>query len=324
MRIIIRFISGWEGWGTAFAVLLIVCILGSALSGATDAVPYNPLNQLHESSTFDSGVRKVDTFYDKSGNKYAAALMFQYGDPSDRDVYKLDGKYTSFSGTVFVPSSRGNKEDSAPIFIYGDGKRLWASSHMRADSPPEDFCINVSGVNELEIRYDGGAITWKLPIAIGNISIGTDTVSGSAPSELPTRLLDLPMKESTFICRYTHRAVEDHFGNYYEDVVLYYFGSEDDKDVYLLNGEYSYLSGTICIPTERGTSVSDEWGLDKMYYIRIYGDGKLLYTSPQMVGLQEPVDFKIPVDNVKELTVTYYGGASTWNMHIAMTNLLLT
>lgn len=227
------------------------------------------------------------------------------------------------SGTVFVPSERNNKTDGAQLSIYGDGKRLWASSHMFIDSPAENFCINVAGIQILEFRYDGGAMTWDLEIAIGNIKVGTEMVNGLAPSQLPTRLLDLPMKESTFVCRHTHWAGEDYFGNKYNDTLIYYYGEEDDRDVYLLGGKCSTLTGTIYIPTRR-TAVKDEWCLDRMYYVRIYADGKLIYTSPQMAGGQAPVDFAVSVEGVKELTITYYGGAMTWDMPIGLADLLLT
>lgn len=321
IKVFVTFMTGWEGWGTLFALLLIFALLGSAFN--TEVGPVNPFYELHEASTFDSDVRDIGTFTDKNGNKYSDALMFNYGYSTDKDVYRLDGKYTSFSGTVFVPTERLNEKDSGQVSIYGDGKRLWASSHMTAESDPEDFAVNTTNIDTIEIRYEGGAITWKLPIAIGNIQIGNDVVNSPAVSQLPTRLLDLPMKESSFVCRYTHWTGEDYYGNNYEDTMFYLWGEEDDRDVYLLNGQFSKLSGTIYIPTER-TTISDEWCLDRMYYVHIYGDGNLLFTSPQMANGQAPVNFEISVEGVQELTITYYGGAMTWKMPIAFADLLLT
>jgi hypothetical protein len=107
-----------------FAVLLIGALLTSSAY-----VPDNPFYQLHESSTFDNEAREVGVFADKDGNEYSDALFFEYGS-NDRDRYALNGMYTSLSGTVFVPSERRHKTDGAQLTIYGDGKRLWASSHM--------------------------------------------------------------------------------------------------------------------------------------------------------------------------------------------------
>ena len=73
------------------------------------------------------------------------------------------------------------------------------------------------------------------------------------------------------------------------------------------------------VPEDRNSGV-DDWA---EYYFKVYGDGKLLYTSPNMTSVQYPVDFSIDVAGVDQLKFEWYAGASTWYVQIGIANAYL-
>lgn len=120
-------------------------------------------------------------------------------------------------------------------------------------------------------------------------------------------------------------TLTDKLGNIYHDCIEYVYGYSSDRgDTYVLNYAYSSFSGTIFVPKERSSNY-DSWILDVegYYCIRIYGDGKLLYTSPVMVSTQYPVDFDINVSGIDQLTILWVGGACTWSVPIGIANARL-
>ena len=116
----------------------------------------------------------------------------------------------------------------------------------------------------------------------------------------------------------------DKLGNSYDDCIIYDYGySEDRGDIYVLNYAYSSFRGTIFVPSNRSSGY-DDWVNEHInYYLKIYGDGKLLYTSPSMLSTQYPVDFDIDVSGVDQLTVKWEGGAITWYVPIGIANAYL-
>lgn len=115
-------------------------------------------------------------------------------------------------------------------------------------------------------------------------------------------------------------TLSDKLGNTYDNCIEYDYGYDEDRgDIYVLNYAYSSFKGTIFVPDER-SSVYDDWD---SYYFKIFGDGKLLYTSPDMVSTQYPVDFDVDVSGVDQLTLKWDGGASTWYVQIGITNAYL-
>lgn len=120
-------------------------------------------------------------------------------------------------------------------------------------------------------------------------------------------------------------TLTDKLGNTYHDCIEYVYGYPSDRgDTYVLNYAYSSFSGTIFVPKDR-SSTYDSWLYDSEgdFCIRIYGDGKLLYTSPVMLSTQYPVDFEINVSGIDQLTILWVGGACTWSVPIGIANARL-
>lgn len=269
-------------------------------------------------------VRKIGTYEDKLGNTYSNTLYYPYGSEGQNDTYSLSKNFSTFSGTIFVPSDRGSHDDSNSglrVIIYGDNKRIYTSPQMQAASTPVDFSVDVRGIDQLKIFYTGGAFTWYRPIGLTDLKLirSINPEDKNYVSDIPMRLLDLPEIENEFI-HYNDSVLSDRFGNVYEDCVLYLFGDQESRASYMLEGKYSRLTGTVFVPLER---MSEESCWEDMYYVNIYGDDKLLYTSPQMRYDATPAEFDIDIDSVRTLTITYYGGASTWHREIGLADLYL-
>lgn len=313
--IIITFFRRFAGLGCLFAAILIIALLKGAFaeSNYTNEMLYLE-EQTEYTDAFDSSTRKVGNVSDQYGNRYVEALVYK---TEGIDRYQLRGEYAIFQGTVFVPANNNSQTKRASqILIYGDGKLLWTTSSLkRAGSPNEDFIIDVRGVEVLDIRHIGyGSV-----IGIGNFSLQREA-RNEVFSPVPgyTRLLDVPCN-STFRYRASDTLQRDQYGNEYKNTILYQWGRESDYDAFALNGQFSTLSGTVFIPDDR--TAYAHFGVDDGY-VKIYGDGVLLWTSPKMDS-SDPVDFCIDVTGVTTLTISWVAGSEFNHVEIAMGDLLL-
>lgn len=97
--------------------------------------------------------------------------------------------------------------------------------------------------------------------------------------------------------------VRDNAGN------MYTYGMHIDGDEtrsysisFQINGQYSVFSGVCGYPE---AVISAQWAPHYSKYFQVYGDGVLLYTSPEMNVSTWPAAFEIPIRNVRVLTITY-------------------
>lgn len=98
----------------------------------------------------DGNVKSEDYLKDNIGNLYHNSLYMNNGDSVD---YYIRGKYAKFTGTVAVPTRHESENDTAYVEVYGDGKLLYTSSVMGKSSFPENFEIDVTGVQVLRLSY---------------------------------------------------------------------------------------------------------------------------------------------------------------------------
>lgn len=110
----------------------------------------------------ENDVEEQSNLKDNVGNMYHKGLFMYrnisfigdtgcYGEGSAN--YYIQGKYTTFSGTVAVPSGNENNTRSSFFEIYGDGNLLYTSPVMTNTSFPENFSIDITGVQLLTISY---------------------------------------------------------------------------------------------------------------------------------------------------------------------------
>lgn len=330
--------------GIVAAAILVIVLVITAIAASFSSREAQPVAQGHDnnvpqaeetrsatSSLYDVPLlkstyrsRNIGEYSDILGNSYPDTLYYGYGFSDDVDIYVLSKEYSKFTGTIFVPKDRMSHDDENAglrIIIYGDEKRIYTSPLMQSTSYSVDFSIDVRGVDQLKIYYVGGAITWYRPICLTNLVLtrSTDPADKNYESNVPMRLLDLPELRNDFFS-YTDRVLSDKQGNTYEDCIELLYGDSDDQAVYALQGNYSKLTGTIFVPSFR---THEEWTKDEMYYVTIYGDETLLYTSPQMLNSSPATSFELDVSGVQQLKIMYYGGASTWDMEIGLADLFV-
>lgn len=104
---------------------------------------------------------------------------------------------------------------------------------------------------------------------------------------------------------HTSGPVRDNRGNEYS-FAMHIDGSEAIaySISFQLNGSYKTFSGVCGYPEN---VISTQWAPKYTKYFQIYGDGRLLYTSPRMNVYTPPVPFEFSVENVDVLTITYPG-----------------
>jgi len=67
---------------------------------------------------------------------------------------------------------------------------------------------------------------------------------------------------------------------------------------YLINGEYKKIKGTIFLGYNARSTNSK-------YLFRVWGDGKLLYTSENIIAGYLPQDFNVDISGVKVLKLGF-------------------
>lgn len=125
---------------------------------------YVPINLCDEENvlSIDSGDGKI-RFHDiqtaVNGKEYEECLEFSFGGPDGQKTvsYLLEGKYDKISGVYFANkrSATDNSPGRITFEIYGDGKLLYSSATITAETIPSDFHVNVNGIQKLEIRFKG-------------------------------------------------------------------------------------------------------------------------------------------------------------------------
>lgn len=83
------------------------------------------------------------------------------------------------------------------------------------------------------------------------------------------------------------------------------YDSTSDSNIYMINGQYTMLSGTFFQPFDyRSDSAKTT--------LKIYGDGELLF-SAEMMGGVKPIDFTVDLTGVLELEVQFRDDYSIWD-----------
>lgn len=100
---------------------------------------------------------------DNMGNVYTYGLHIDgRGAKTYMMSFDLNGQYTTFSGTCACVAERccinlkayDTEKNLAKYFeVYGDGTLLFTSDFMRYDAAPQEFEIDVTGVDKLIIAY---------------------------------------------------------------------------------------------------------------------------------------------------------------------------
>lgn len=133
--------------------------------------------------------KRVDVaLMDKLGNSYINCIEYEGGTPAGglggnistfdkRDIYVLDGEYSTFEATIFVPETRSSywdthisetnkKKGSFTLRIYGDDIMLYQSPLMTTKQYPVDVELDISGVDQLAFSWATfGDVTAEIGLA---------------------------------------------------------------------------------------------------------------------------------------------------------------
>jgi len=71
--------------------------------------------------------------------------------PDGNATYVLNGKYSAFTGTFFLPYNLRDSSIKYDATIYCDGRQVWTGSAANGVRPI-DFVIDLNGVNEMVIK----------------------------------------------------------------------------------------------------------------------------------------------------------------------------
>ena len=101
-----------------------------------------------------------ETLEDNVGNTYHSSYSINGSGYSSKDKtyqywadYYINGKYTTFSGTVALSPRYKDSDETKYFEIYGDGTLLYTSPTVTNTFVPEQFSIDVSGIKVLRIYY---------------------------------------------------------------------------------------------------------------------------------------------------------------------------
>ncbi len=172
------------------------------------------------------------------------------------------------------------------IKIYSDGNLV-----NTGDS--EAFIYN--GTTYLPVRAIGDAfkkaVNWDG--ASSSIYIGIQPATTGQPTVL---LEDLDYFTSDMgLDNSLYDSGKDNVGTVHSSGITLKRGGSTE---YLLNGKYRKFSGTVGLPYSRRDDKGEK-------IMRVYGDGKLLYTSPIMTAGVQPSPFNIDVTGVLNLKIEF-------------------
>ncbi len=134
---------------------------------------------LYELTPFNSGYTNgslftEDRFFiatknlkDNVGNTYDSAMVQcdQY-EPGGYSQYYVNGKYTNFSGTAFLPEENKNWNYDINFSISGDDVLLYSTT-LVAGVLPQNFSLDISGVTILEIKTEVGYYSSEIKYLYG-------------------------------------------------------------------------------------------------------------------------------------------------------------
>ena len=135
---------------------------------------------------------------------------------------------------------------------------------------------------------------------------------------LPVDFTTMASEKSTFgyLECYIDQEALDNKGTSYKKAIVYQCGrGGEGYEIHLLKKKFQRFKGTVAVPEdilrEKGNEkYARETGWEPI--IKIYADGKLVYTSPKMYSGVSPASFDLDVTGVEKIKISYQGGGGMW------------
>ncbi|NLX64811.1 MAG: copper amine oxidase [Clostridiaceae bacterium] len=158
-------------------------------------------------------------------------------------------------------------------------------------NPVDVFIYN--GTTYVPVR----AISEALNVAVFWDGKTRSVYLGKHDTDVPSVMLydlDYFKKDVGFV---KEKSVMDNIGNSYINVLkVSHRFSDYTMEEYLINGKYRRLKGRFILDYKTRNT-------EEKAQILIYGDDRLIYTSPQMTSGTFPIDFDIDIDGVIRLKI---------------------
>lgn len=229
--------------------------------------------------------------------------------------YFLNGAYSKFSGTFYLPIDNKNSKYPAVFHIYADGVEVCTSAPIMQGFIPADFSADITGAKILKIyaQYPEGGEHETYP-TIAN-PVLTTAVGGTRlpaaedlPSDSASDLFKLKMKEKQGTINSRSDLVSNVSTKYRESLTFSreggYSTSPECSATYTLSS-YTKLTGTIFL--DQSCKNQDTYTM----VLHIYGDGVELFTSDPLTMGSLPQKMNVNVTGVKELKLEVTGGGSS-------------
>lgn len=290
--------------GKNLAVFLFLMLLCKSIVCADDMIAQNMIllenMQIISSNCYELKDEMIDSY----GNEHDSNIAFFDASVDACVIYNLDGRYEKFSGSIVTP----NETDSGAeinFTVWGDGILLYDKRGITRQSSEEDFCINVTGVKEMEIKASnvGGNYYGYICVLNGSFELSDKQIETVKTSRLrDTVLVDSYMLEEK------SELVEDRYGNIHNGCYEF-LTAEENTAVFNLAKKYDHFSGTI---------IPNAIAYDTEVSVAIYLDDQLAFSQEGVVEQTEPMQFDLDVTNITTVMfiITQTKGVDYWDVSI--------
>lgn len=111
-------------------------------------------------------------------------------------------------------------------------------------------------------------------------------------------------------------TLKDNLGNEYADAIKTASTPNGSWESYKIDGKYTKITGFIVIDEKYKSA-------DFVGYVKIFGDGIELYSSPKITKGTEPISFDVNVSGVDEMTIKMVRNWNFRSAHFALVNAKL-
>lgn len=266
-----------------------------------------------EEAQIEEDLGEVDEYL--SENEYESAInllnsyKYEYEENEKfQELYqKVNDEVVKYSEAEIQKYFESGEYTEASRFIrnyadyyFSDNEEMVALKTNLADSYA-DFVIKKAEEQFGSKNYAESAVTIQEAIEVlGEDNEKLNTANEKYSAYLPVYINDMDYNniEGSLYVNY-FGSTHDYFDNEYK--TYYYIDSYSAKECwaeYDINGAYNKLMGTVSVVDTYST-------LDGTKYFEVYGDDKLLYTSPEMTTSSKPTEMDIDVTGVNKIKIVY-------------------
>lgn len=242
---------------------------------------------------------------DNIGTRYSNGIGGSATNEQSWQEYKLDGEYTELRGRAILNYEfRTQSNDNVYLWIYGDDEQLYKSAQIKGGVLPQDFTVDITGVETLRIVIDGANMVRLVDCALyKDSSVPTVSTAKAVEDNKQTqvRLYDLDWFNSSKaggVYVYEPNA-QDRSGNKYSGAFIGPIFGDGNWQDYYIDGKYSEISGIIArTGADKSGSIFDF----SPAQMKIYGDGVLLYET-NFYDKSEAISFNVDITGIKVLRI---------------------